>query len=351
MRLILTADLHNGIPNKLAENKWSMELLEKYAIENNIQNILILGDLFHDRVSIQIEALNMVYDLLSNSKVHWTCFCGNHDLFLKDSWQINSLHYLSNVMEVIEGISNITIDNRKFWILPFIYQESKYMQKLQEINEQADPEDVLLTHIGVNNAIRNECFLLKQWSLVHFEETKFKKVFTGHFHCHQEIGKTIYPGSPIAFRFDEGLVDHGFIVLDTNTLEHSFIKNDVFKSENKPPDYITILDKDLPKNTAWLPGNNIRVLLSQQYTANKLQKIKQLLHSKGALSISWQILEKTVEEHKVQYKETHFGTPEELFKSYVKVDQPKLDLDLLLKLHTVISKEAEELMITEEVNA
>ena len=357
MRLILTADIHCGIPGKIKDCIWSMDIIRQYANDNNIDEVLILGDLFHDRVSLNIEVLNAVYNQLKQSKEdgqHWLTFPGNHDMYMKNSWEVNSLRVLGEVITVYDKVGAISIGKIKFLVIPFVYYESKYMETLAEVEKQADENDILLTHIGVNGAKLNECFLLKNWNIVDFSKSKFKQIYTGHFHCHQQVGHNVwYPGSPIPFRFDEGLVDHGFFVLDLDTKKHTFIKIfDICEkySDYRPPDYITLVDTDLTKATGNFPKNNIRVILSKEYTHDELMGVKNILQKRGAINVSWSMPQKNIDEAVATSCDIEkVNSPEDLFNSWLEVDKPDLDKKLLAQILGQVTKEAEERLVTEEV--
>lgn len=357
MLVLITADIHNGIPGKLKDTIWAMDIIRQYAKAHNIKHVIVAGDLFHDRQSLNTEVLNAVYDqllLAKNDKQEWYCFPGNHDMHLKNSWQINSLHVLTNVLNVIEGINKFTIGSQTFHVLPFIHYESKYMEALAEVDKLAKPDDILLTHIGINKAILNVCFVLQNWSLVDLESTKFFRVYVGHFHCQQQVGKSFYPGSPIPFRFDEGVVDHGFYVYDLQSREHEFVK--IFDicseySKYRPPDYLTIVDEDLLQSTALVLNNKVRIMLSKDYTADELEKLRTILKKKGANSVDWYLpKEKTNSESNVQINVTTIGSPDALFKAWLELDKPDLDNELILDIHQQIKQEAEERYVVQEAD-
>jgi DNA repair exonuclease SbcCD nuclease subunit len=355
VKILITADIHHGIPGKLQHCLWSMELIHQYARKHNINTIIVLGDLFHDRVNLNIEVINLVYDQLKKSvadKQRWICFPGNHDLFLKNSWNINSLHILNSVIEIIEDIQTLTLDNQCFHILPFIYYESKYMETLNQINFAAKSEDILLTHIGVNGATFNECFLLRNWSIINFTQVKFARVYTGHFHCYQQVGSNVwYPGSPIPFKFEEGITEHGFLVYDTKLRTHEFIKTfEIYKEffEQHPPDYITIIDQDLPKYAHMIPNNRIRLILSHEYTHQQLTNIRQVLKSRGATSVDWSMPKKESVEITDAHSKIDMRNPDVLLNSWLEIDKPDLDQELLIQINRQIVQEAEERIVVEE---
>lgn len=352
MSIIITADIHNGYPGRLKDTIWSMDIITKYAHKNKINTIIVAGDLFHDRVNLNIDVANKVYDQLESSsknyKQNWWCFPGNHDMFLKNSWDVNSLHILKDVINIVEKTQIINAGGITFQVIPFIHHEAEYMKLLSEIEEESKAE-ILITHIGVKNATLNECFLLKNWSVVEFNNSKFKYIFTGHFHCHQQVGKVVYPGSPIPFRFDEGVVDHGFLVFDGKKFE--FIK--IFDicsefSEYRPPDFVTIIDRDLAKNISWVKDNYVRIILSKDYTIHERNKLQKILREKGALKVSFMLPKKEITEAKIISNNKHIGTPEALFNAYLEVDKPDLDQKTLKSMLKVIAKEAEERMVVSE---
>lgn len=351
-KILLTADLHFGCPGKTSDIVWSLEIMTKYAQKNNIKEIMILGDLFHDRVNLKIDVLVEVFKFFSQDRgIRFMTFCGNHDMFLKNSWSINSLKPLGNLINVIEDVSAYAVDNRRFWIVPFIYYENDYMDTINKISKNVSSDDILLTHIGVNGASLNECFLLKNWSYVDFNDSKFNKIISGHFHCHQQVNKVYYPGSPIPFRFDEGVVDHGFLILDTDTANLEFINiREIAKefSDYLPPDYITISDEDVVDNIELCKNNHIRVLINEDKTSNQILEIKNKIREIGAINVSHLIPKK--EDNIIKQVDIKSTNNADLFVEYIEHDKPELDFKLLTQLHGIIKTEAEQRHVVEEVD-
>ena len=219
-KIAITADIHFGVPGRLADTIWGCKVLREYCRAAEIDTVVVLGDLFHDRRALDIETLSHValfFEETSESPYdqRWIVFPGNHDMFLRHSWQINSLQILRRHLTVIEDLKILQLDDVRFWVLPFITHEKSYKRVLSRIYKQARPEDYLLTHIGVCNAVMNTCFLLQNWSVITFQDAPFKGVYAGHFHNKQQIGDNVwYPGSLIPFKFDEGDVAHGFYCLE-----------------------------------------------------------------------------------------------------------------------------------------
>lgn len=346
-KILITGDIHFGLPKKLDDILWSVKMIREYASSNNIEVVVICGDIFHDRVNYNIEVLNSAYKFFAETRQmgqQWIAFPGNHDMPLRNSWEVNTLKPLDKVLTVVNDIKVLKLHNQRFWIIPFIHYESVYMKILGEIEKQYVEGDVLLTHVGVNNATLNECFLIKHWSVVDFTNSKFDRVFAGHFHCHQNVGErknVWYPGSPIAFRFDEGMVPHGFIEFDIDTREVNFINMNNLKPLGgvRPPDYITITDDMLPEiSQIDLKGDNVRVQLRREYSQDELLRMRQSLTDCGVQQVK---LNK-VKEDKIDLESgiknsLSLYSPEDLFCQWVEHDKPKkLDAKLLKQLNKEI---------------
>lgn len=357
-KVAIAADLHFGVPGRLYDILLAAKIMREYCKAAQIDTVFILGDLFHDRRSIEIDVLSAVSQFFEDTTTKynqkWIVFPGNHDMFLKNSWDINSLTTLRKHLTVIEDIKIITVDEARFWILPFITYERPYMKVLKKIEKQHETDDILLTHVGVRGATLNTCFLLKDWSVITFEHSKFQRVYTGHFHSKQQIGEnTWYPGSLIPFKFDEGDVPHGFYIYDTEQKDHKFINiwkagEKFFPNETLPPQYYTITDDIINQVTATDINNGIvRVALQRDYTIDEKKQIKEYLTGLGAITIRWMDLTK-----KIEMQEVIAATPSRnLFQTWVEADKngaKGLDSKILYKINDEIIHEGDEKYSIEE---
>lgn len=343
-KTLITADIHFGLKGRLNDILWSMKTIRKYASDHEIDTIFVLGDLFHDRESLNIEVLAAAYNFFEETmdeyNQEWIIFPGNHDMYMRNSWAVNTLRSLNKVATVIEDIKLIKLSTARFWVLPFVHYESVYMKILKSIEERIQKGDVLLTHIGVNNATLNECYLLKNWSIVDFTGSKFDRVFAGHFHCHQKVGDNVwYPGSPIPFRFDEGMVPHGFIEYDLDTREVEFIEiMGLDLVDGRPPDFITLTD-DMLSDDINVSGDHVRIKLLEDHSSDWLMEVQSKFKQKGALSTKFvKVNDDRIDLDEVDSQsDLSLEDPKELFEKWVKHDNPKkLNHDLLKKLNEAI---------------
>lgn len=344
MRAIICADLHFGYPGRLNDLVWSFNKMLDYCIINGINLIFILGDLSHDREHLSHDvnnAINDLFDRANDLNIQIVALVGNHDMFMRHKWKINAIRPFSKKIKCIDYIGCANIGGRKFWMVPFIEHEPAYMKIINDINDMADEEDVLLTHIGIASALMNACFLVQNWNKVSFEDTKFSRVYAGHFHCFQKIStKSWSPGSLIPFRFDEGLVEHGFLDYDIESNTHKFI--DIFELNEKdndeeiPPDFITTTSEDVESIIENCKNDYVKVQLSEE---DNKDAIYDALKKAGASKIVF-----------VKPKETNkslLDTVErknmsgDMFSDWLEYDNPaNLNHKLLLELNNQIRADA-----------
>ena len=360
-KIIITADVHFGVPGRLQDSLLAVKTIREYAKRADIDTVIILGDLYHDRRSLEIDVIHHTSEFFEDTKnnydQNWVAFPGNHDMFLRHSWEINSLTQLRTNLTVIDDIKQLLIDDRRFWVVPFITYEKAYMSVLYKIKEQIQPDDILLTHIGIRGAAYNTCFLLKDWGIVQFNDFDFSRIYAGHFHNKQQIGEDIwYPGSPIPFKFDEGDTAHGFYVYDLEEDSHRFIN--IWKACEKffpdiipPPQFLTILDDNLnSQNKIDINNNIVRVALQRDYTSDEKSSIRELLTDLGARSVRWWDIVKKIDE-KMELKAP--AEYKDLFKSFYSADNsPKkkdLDKSILFQAHSEVVIEGDQLYSVEEI--
>ena len=139
MKIAIVADVHLGVPKRTDDIIWALKQVRKYCQSNSISNWIIIGDLLHDRETINIRDLNYLTEFLEETdltyKQHLMTFPGNHDMYLKNSWSINSLKPLSRHLEYIDTVSTYILDNSRFWIVPFMHDEKEYMNVIDTITK------------------------------------------------------------------------------------------------------------------------------------------------------------------------------------------------------------------------
>ena len=197
-----------------------------YLEKNNITTVLHLGDAFDSRKSIDFSGLEwtqrVVLEPLSKYTVH--LLTGNHDVALKNSNKINSpsllLQQYPNITVYSEP-TEIKVGNIPIVLVPWINQENE-QQTLDLINSTT--AKVCMGHLELNGFVAHKGHVMED-SRDPIQFKKFDKVFSGHFHSRSDNGKIYYFGNPYEIYFNDVDEDRGFIVFDTETLEHEYVNN------------------------------------------------------------------------------------------------------------------------------
>lgn len=254
MRLIVTADWHlnnfkefsrvitvsfNGMEfvedsNGILMNSRLFYILKgvsdihKYALENNIHDILFAGDMFHRRGIIDVSVFNAISVVLFSFKMDGItihAIAGNHDQVDSSIFPQSALQSLNQTIHVIEkpevfsihqGSEGITVN-----AIPFCKDNSVVRECS---NNKAD---ILLAHVGINGAIIGSTSRITkdELSLEYLYPDNYKFIALGHYHRPQMLRKNVfYTGCPCQNDFgDETGTPNKFVVIDTDTLQTRFV--------------------------------------------------------------------------------------------------------------------------------
>lgn len=196
--------------------------LEEYGVES----VIHMGDAFDSRKSIDYQSLQwakrVVFDPLQKYDVHM--IIGNHDCYYKNTNSVNSPELL------LEDYSNITkysspkvanIGGLEIAMIPWICSEN-YDETLRVIDKTT--AKIAMGHLELNGfrAHRGHTMETGMESKVF---SKFKKVFSGHFHTRSDDGHIFYLGNPYEMFWNDVNDTRGFHIFDTETLEHTPVNN------------------------------------------------------------------------------------------------------------------------------
>lgn len=221
MKLLFTADIHiklgqKNVPVEWAKNRYRLffRKLQELSSDKSLDKVIIGGDIF-DKLP-NMEELELYFELISGLDAPTIIYSGNHEAIKKNTTFFTSLKEVSRrVNEYVIVLDDFaTIDNIDF--IPY--------NKLKEYH----PSDIdfhskiLCTHVRgeipphVKPEVPLELF--DRWDLV----------LAGDLHSYENSQRNIlYPGSPITTSFHRSRVDTGVLIVDTDTLEHRWIKLDL----------------------------------------------------------------------------------------------------------------------------
>lgn len=232
-KIALITDTHFGVKNDSKHmldyfNLFLDDVFFPSLLKNNIKTVLNLGDIFDRRKFVNFNTLRwtrkMFFDRLQECGIEFITICGNHDVYYKNTNEVNSLDLLiasyPNVT-VHTTPTHLTIGNTKFLLLPWMNDENRE-SSLKTVAES--DADVLIAHMGivgfemVKGVTCSDGYDMKIFN-------KFKKVLSGHFHLKATMGNITYLGSPWELNFSDCNISKGFYFMDTQTADLEFIQN------------------------------------------------------------------------------------------------------------------------------
>jgi len=195
--------------------------------EHGIKTVIHMGDAFDNRKSIDFWGLDwtrrVVLEPLRKYEVHM--IVGNHDIFLRNSTEINAPELLLKDYPNIKTYSsptNTKVCGIDMTFIPWICSEN-HDETMNVIKKSK--AKVAMGHLELQGFRVNNTLVMDEHGLDSNIFSKFKKVFSGHYHTRSDNGKIFYLGNPYEMYWTDVNDTRGFHIFDTETLEHTPIDN------------------------------------------------------------------------------------------------------------------------------
>lgn len=219
MKILFTADVHiklgqKGVPTDWAKNRYEILMDQLWNLQEQCDLMIVGGDIF-DKLP-NMEELEVYFDFVASCKIPTIIYSGNHEAVKKNTT------FLTNLKQVTSKINDQVI------ILDDFHSEENIdfipYNKLKDYRpgDHDFQGDILCTHV------RGEIppHVKPEVDLQIFD--RWKVVLAGDLHSYDNCQRNIlYPGSPVTTSFHRTLVDTGVIILDSDTLEHTWVRLEV----------------------------------------------------------------------------------------------------------------------------
>ena len=268
---LVFTDLHVGISNdkesrqKIAENVID-EIIGRIETEG-INQVFFLGDLFHQRTSIEVTSLNVANNLIRKLSKCCKVFLlqGNHDLYEKYNNVITSLNIfeLDNV-NIISIPTELTLNGQKTLLVPWLCGTS--LQEHIDVGKLSDKYDIMMGHFDISYSgdipYKGRKFVEayqsgnKNYSSVEkgniiseilHHTNDFSTIYMGHIHDHETltfanrtwniVGSPQYQVHDMQ-RLPDSKKMHGYFILDEEN-------NETFHETASVPRFVTVYASDL----------------------------------------------------------------------------------------------------------
>ena len=304
MKRILLGDTHfdaNNSDKAVFEQqiKFFKEQLFPYMKENNITEILQLGDITDNRTKISLYVQHRLkeefFNYLKENNINITILVGNHDIYYKTNRDIYSLEIFEKAYDNITVIKDLQIID-DLALIPWLCNKEDEEKLVQLVSQK--PKAVF-GHFELK-----DFYVSKTYKATHgLDGNIFKgiKVFSGHYHSPQKNNNINYIGTPFQDNWSSFGEQRGFYILDEN-LETSFIENTVTSKHYKVQvnsvtktievtDGITTEEYKVTKfDYSILKNNKVKLFLDKDNAYNKRVTLKII---DEVMSYKIQILEET----------------------------------------------------------
>lgn len=232
-KICILGDTHFGMRGDSLDfhkyfQKFYDDVFFPYLIENKVDTVFQLGDLFDRRKYINFNSLYLArkyfFDKLRDNNISLFSLLGNHDVAYKNTLEVNSSQLL------LDGYDNICIfdkfttynhDGINIDIIPWICDdnEQEIFQKIKESKSQ-----ICFGHFEIDG-FEMDRGNIHHGGLDRTSLSKYDMVLTGHFHHRSDDGHIYYVGTPGEMTWSDYNDPRGFHIFDPATREMEFVQN------------------------------------------------------------------------------------------------------------------------------
>lgn len=288
-KFAILGDTHFGCRNDLILFHKHFEKFYDMMIEDlvkqEVTDVFQLGDLFDRRKYINFQSLKeskrYFFDRLREHNITLHTLIGNHDIFYRESLQVNSqslvLGEYKNI-EIYDEPYTVMFGGTSIDIIPWICKDNE-----QEVAEfiRNSKSDLCMGHFEIAGfAMYRGMESHEGLSMDMFE--KYEQVFSGHYHTKSQKGNIMYVGTPYEMTWQDYNDPKGYHLFDNNTRSVQFYQN--------PYTIFVRLDYDDSKEIVSLDSLDladcfVKLVVTNKTDLYKFDNFVQKLYNKGAYEI------------------------------------------------------------------
>ena len=347
MKIAIITDQHFGARknSKLFHDyflKFYNDIFFPTLEREGITTVIDMGDTFDIRKSIDFSALQWAkenyFNRLEQMGITLHSIVGNHTAYYKNTNEVNAVDLLlreyNNIVTYSETTS-IEIGGLNILLVPWINKENEDIS-VALIKKSLAP--VCMGHLELNGFRATPGHMMEHgmdWSIF----KKFKKTFSGHYHCRSNQDNIYYLGNPYEmFWNDVNDENRGFHLFDTETIEHIPVNNPY-----RIHKIIYYNDQDYQLFDAReLENKIVKVVVRNKSDTKKFEKFIDKLYNANVAEL------KVVENFGLQESEEFEAFESEdtlsILNRYVEESEINLDKSIIQKMIHDVYREACELV-------
>ncbi len=193
-----------------------------------VKTVIDLGDTFDNRKGIDFNVWNRVrqhyFQRLEDMGIFVHMILGNHCVYYKNTNEINSpeliLKDFSNI-EIYSRPETVMIDGAKILMMPWINSQN-YEETMKHIEDTS--AEIAMGHLELDG-FEVTPGMTHEGGMNPKIFSKFKQVFSGHYHHKSTRGNVTYLGNPYQMYWNDYKDPRGFHLYEPKTNKIAFIKN------------------------------------------------------------------------------------------------------------------------------
>lgn len=287
MSYLLMSDIHfnnwsafssideKGINTRLRE---TVSEVKNAIIEHNKhayeweRSLVIAGDVFHKRGSVDTDVMNVVIDLFNeivdDHKYNVHILTGNHDLSSKESSRLSSsVTALERPGIKVYSQIDTLVDKERGMDIVFVPWHSNVNELINVLDNLSNKDKSsidLIIHAPVDGIISG----LPDHGLSadYLSKLGFKRVFSGHYHNHKDFGNDVYSIGALTHQtFSDIGSKAGYLTVDEGEVTHR---------ETSAPKFVDINEDNYEQAEELSRGNYVRcgITLSKDSEINELRE-------------------------------------------------------------------------------
>ena len=275
MKIALITDTHFGARNDNVNfNEYFYQFYEgvffPYLQQHNIKTCIHLGDCFDRRKYVSYRTAKDFRERFifpfQYLKIELHMLVGNHDIYYKNTSQVNSLTELlgnrHKNIHIYEDATEVDFGGFPILLMPWINSTNELYAEGMIDETKAD---VCMGHLEINGFQMNKSVIHSHGGREKEFFRKFDTVMSGHFHHKSDDGQIYYLGTPYEIYWGDWEDPKGFHIYDTETktlerivnpytiyekiyyddTKENYSEHDIKKYQNKYVKLIVVNKKDL----------------------------------------------------------------------------------------------------------
>lgn len=285
-KIAIFSDLHLGLANdskfwhdvSFEWAKWFISDLNK----KNIKDIIFCGDFYHSRSDLSVSTLDFGNNFLKLFKdFNLYMLIGNHDCFLRDSSEVNSVSQYNEWtnIKVYDKPFQCTHNGKTINYIP-------WGVKLEDIPNA----DITFGHFEIMDFKMNNYHLCDDGMFSGDLLKKSPFIISGHFHLRDDKdynnGRILYVGNPFQMDFNDASTVKGYYTLDIETGKTEFTENTI------SPKHFNVNISDLCSEDGisdrvkhWFNNNLVKLKVDRRVSSDDMEYILSYLKSLNPIDL------------------------------------------------------------------